>query len=38
MELSATLSLYCEVCSDSAEACWRQNRRAHPMVTGRSGG
>jgi peptidoglycan-associated lipoprotein len=26
------------VCSDSAEACWRQNRRAHPMVTGRSGG
>lgn len=26
------------VCSDSAETCWRQNRRAHPMVTGRSGG
>jgi peptidoglycan-associated lipoprotein len=26
------------VCSNSAETCWRQNRRAHPMVTGRSGG
>lgn len=26
------------VCTDSAETCWRQNRRAHPMVTGRSGG
>lgn len=26
------------VCSDSAEPCWRQNRRAHPVVTGRAGG
>ena len=25
------------VCSDSAETCWSQNRRAHPVVTGRSG-
>ena len=26
------------VCSDSDETCWRLNRRAHPVVTGRSGG
>lgn len=26
------------VCNDSAEACRSQNRRVHPMVTGRSGG
>jgi peptidoglycan-associated lipoprotein len=25
------------VCTDSEESCWRQNRRAHPVVTGRSG-
>lgn len=25
------------VCGDSAENCWSQNRRAHPVVTGRSG-
>jgi peptidoglycan-associated lipoprotein len=25
------------VCDDSAEDCWSQNRRAHPVVTGRSG-
>lgn len=26
------------VCSDPAETCWSQNRRAHPVVTGRSSG
>jgi peptidoglycan-associated lipoprotein len=26
------------VCSDEAENCWSQNRRAHPVVTGRSDG
>jgi peptidoglycan-associated lipoprotein len=26
------------VCSDPVETCWSQNRRAHPLVTGRSGG
>jgi peptidoglycan-associated lipoprotein len=26
------------VCSDATEACRSQNRRAHPVVTGRSGG
>lgn len=26
------------VCTDSDEGCWGQNRRAHPVVTGRSGG
>lgn len=25
------------VCGDAEESCWRQNRRAHPVVTGRSG-
>jgi peptidoglycan-associated lipoprotein len=25
-------------CNDSDEPCWRLNRRAHPVVTGRSGG
>jgi peptidoglycan-associated lipoprotein len=25
------------VCDDAAESCWSQNRRAHPVVTGRSG-
>ncbi len=24
------------VCSDAEETCWSQNRRAHPVVTGRS--
>ncbi len=24
------------VCSDTEESCWRQNRRAHPAVTGRN--
>lgn len=24
------------VCSDTDESCWRQNRRAHPAVTGRN--
>jgi peptidoglycan-associated lipoprotein len=26
------------VCSESDESCWRLNRRAHPMVTGRASG
>jgi peptidoglycan-associated lipoprotein len=26
------------VCQDSDESCWSQNRRAHPLVTGRSDG
>lgn len=26
------------VCSDAEESCWRQNRRAHPAVTGRNDG
>lgn len=26
------------VCTDENESCWRLNRRAHPVVTGRSGG
>jgi peptidoglycan-associated lipoprotein len=26
------------VCNDSDESCWHLNRRAHPLVTGRSGG
>jgi peptidoglycan-associated lipoprotein len=26
------------VCQQSEESCWSQNRRAHPMVTGRSHG
>ncbi len=26
------------VCSDSDETCWQQNRRAHPVVTGRNDG
>ena len=25
-------------CSDTDESCWRQNRRAHPSVTGRNDG
>ena len=26
------------VCTESVESCWSQNRRAHMVVTGRSGG
>lgn len=26
------------VCVDSDESCWSQNRRAHPVITGRIGG
>lgn len=26
------------VCGDTEESCWRQNRRAHPAVTGRNDG
>lgn len=26
------------VCTEEDESCWRLNRRAHPVVTGRSGG
>lgn len=26
------------VCQETEEGCWQQNRRVHPVVTGRSGG
>jgi peptidoglycan-associated lipoprotein len=26
------------VCTDETESCWSENRRVHPVVTGRSGG
>jgi len=26
------------VCTEEVESCWSQNRRAHPLVTGRNDG